>query len=462
MNYKEKNILIMGLGLYEKGSGVTALRYFYNHGAKITVTDLKTKEQLEPQLKRLKTLKGVNYVLGQHRPEDFIRADVVVKNPGVRADNELLKLAKQNGALIVSDISIFLTACKNPVIGVTGTRGKSTTSTLIHEFVKTKFPKSRLGGNIQISPMTFVDELDGKSPVVLELSSWQCNSLREVKISPQISVATNIMVDHLNAYPDFESYVADKALIFAYQHPSDLAVLNMDDVYTRSFAKEAIGSLRWFSLEKLEEGAIGVYWNSKGELIYSDGHSDKLITKASSIAIKGEHNLSNVAAATVVALEVGVSLANIKKVLKKFKGLPYRQEVVRVYKKRTFINDTTATTPDATLAALRAMKKKPIIICGGTDKVLDFKELIRELPKLSKKIVFLPGTATEKIKKYLKPGKAKVFEVESMKEAVELAWEGSVSGDIILLSPGAASFGLFQNEFDRGDKFNACVKGWRR
>jgi len=458
MGYAGKKVLIMGLGLYEQGSGVSALHYFYTQGASITVTDLKTEIQLKPQLDRLKKLKGITYVLGKHREEDFKNAEVVVKNPGVRIDDNLLKLARNNGAFIVSDISIFLTACKNPVIGVTGTRGKSTTSSLIYEFLKTKFPNAKLGGNIKISPLNFIEELDGKSPVVLELSSWQCNSLKEVQISPEVAVVTNIMVDHLNTYPDFESYVADKALIFAYQKPGDLVVLNKDNDYTVEFSKFAKGDIRWFSLKTLSDKVEGAYWDEKYNLIVTGGRTRKLIVSSSEVFLQGKHNLSNIAAAVTVALKLGVSVLNIKKILKEFKGLPYRQEVVRTYNGRVFINDTTATTPDATLAALRTMKKKPVLICGGTDKVLDFKELAKVLPVLSKAIVFLPGTATEAIKKHLKPGTVPVREAVSMQNAIDLAWELSSPGDVILLSPGAASFGLFQNEFDRGDQFNECVK----
>lgn len=469
MNKKwfNKHVLILGLGLYPQGSGVSALRYLYSQGAKLIVSDMKSLKDLEPQLKRLKSLKGIRYIFGTHDlPLQGI--DLIVKNPGVRADHPLISQAKTLSIPIETDISLFMQEVDNPIIGITGTRGKSTTSTLIYQLIRQKYPSTQLGGNIKVSPLTFIKKLSSKAgsnfagkknvPVVLELSSWQLNIFKSIKHSPQIAVVTNMMVDHLNMYPTFGAYVADKKLIYKFQNPDDIVVLNKDNDRTFAMSRDAKGQVYFFSMKPLAIKERGAFVNSKDEIVFQDGLIRTKILKVFELKLLGQHNLYNVLAAVVVAMTQGVPLTRIQSVLRKFKGIDSRLEMIREYKGIKIYNDTTATTPDATIAAINSFNRAPILICGGTDKKLVFNQLAEIINKRIKKLVLLPGTATELMKRLLHLKRLEVNEAKSMKEAVESALKMAHKGDIILLSPGAASFGLFKNEFDRGDQFNKIVK----
>ena len=447
----------MGLGVFEKGRGVSALRFFYSQGAKITVTDLKTKEQLASQLKRLKNLKGVKYVLGHHDKKDFFKTDIVIKNPGVRDDSEFLKIAKKRDLPIYNDVSLFASLVDNPIIGITGTRGKTTTTMLAFELLKSKYRDVRVGGNMKISPLSFIDQLKVDAPVVLELSSWMLQGFRDIKKSPVISVVTNIMRDHMNMYSSFDQYIDDKFVIAKYQKPNDVLILNYEDKLAQKNYKKFKSTIYWVSNKKLPNNKTGLYSLKGWSWFVSSGKSIKILP-IKSLKLVGQHNLYNVMSAVCLALISGVDLKSIRKIASEFKGVEYRLEVVKKIKGVTYINDTTATSPDATIAALKSMPKKPILIFGGTDKVLDFKPMMDEVVKSAHKLIFLPGTATEKMRKILGDRRG-YFLVESMETAVKTAQGLAKNGDYILLSPGAASFGLFKNEFDRGSKFNKVVKG---
>jgi UDP-N-acetylmuramoylalanine--D-glutamate ligase len=271
-----------------------------------------------------------------------------------------------------------------------------------------------------------------------------------------MAIVTNMMVDHMNTYTNFDAYVRDKSYIFKFQHPWDVAIFNKDNGHTKAMSKQAPGRIYLYSLKPLAVQERGVFVNGRGEVVFQeDGHKEMLFSKKD-IQLLGEHNISNVLAATCAAYLSGITPKHIQSVVKKFKGIDSRLEVIRTFKGRTFINDTTATTPDALCAALKSFTKKPILIMGGTDKKLDFSQLPKVL-NTYKRIIFLPGTATDLITSRLQSS-VEVIRVDSMRGAVLKAWEYSAKNDIILLSPGAASFGLFKNEFDRGDQFNHEVR----
>ncbi len=475
-NFCEKKIVIIGLGQYKEGSGTSAAKFFISRGARVIITDLKKELELKVQIESVKkfyktlypkpyTLNPPKFVLGRHRMSDFKTAEIVVRNPGVRANSPYLLAARYAGAIITSDTSIFLSLAPAKTIGVTGTRGKSTTSALIYEMLKQKERHTELGGNILRSPLVFLDKMHEDSVAVLELSSWQCEGLEEIKKSPHIAVITNIMRDHLNTYKGMREYAAAKALIFKYQSPEDAVILNRDNKWTREFGRQAPSRRFWFSPRPFFE-ENGCFIKNK-KIIFRIGGKEEIVAFTADIALAGEHNLQNALAAICAARVMGVPNAAIKKVLRSFKGLPNRMEAIRNIKGIKFINDTTATTPDATIAALKTLKaksyklkakKRIILICGGSDKKLEFGELASAIKKYAKVVIFLPGTATEKIKKVLK---MPYVEATDMADAVGRAVKAANQGDIILLSPGAASFGLFQNEFDRGEKFVEIVKKLR-
>jgi len=407
-----KKVTIMGLGLLGGGAGVA--KFFVKQGARVLVTDLKTKEQLKDSLEKLKGL-PIKYVLGRHRAEDFINTDLVIKNPGVPPDSSYLKVAKEHNVPIETDISIFFKLCKAPIVGVTGTKGKSTTATLIYLLLKTKYLNTLLAGNIGLTPLEILSKIKKNSKVVLELSSFE---LEDLKQSPKVAIITTLFSDHLNRYKNFKEYIEAKKPIFKYQKKNDILVLNYNNPETRKLAKEALSRVYFFKD-------------------------------------------SNVSAAVSVAKIFKIPKKNIEKILSKFKGVPLRQELIATKKGVKYINDTTATTPQSVILAINTFKKrfpeaKIILIAGGQDKNLNYKELAKKVKKNINYLLLLPGTASQKLKKELK--NYKINPVKSMSQAVKKASFLAQGGDIVLLSPGAASFNLFKNEFNRGGQFNKAVK----
>jgi UDP-N-acetylmuramoylalanine--D-glutamate ligase len=445
----------MGLGLH--GGGVGVAKFFCQQGAKVLVTDLKTKEQLQESLNKLRGLK-IEYILGRHRQEDFINTDLVIKNPAVPRESYFLKVAAGNKIPVKSDISIFFDLYRVQIVGVTGTKGKSTVATLIYNLLKTKYPKTILAGNIGISPLESVSMLAKKSIVVLELSSFELEDLRK---SPQFAVVTNIFPDHLDRYKDMKEYVESKTPIFKYQRKKDILVLNYDNQEARKFSLSAPSKVYFYSKENTPKDTKtwGCYLK-EGQIFFRDEKDS--ICDINKINLPGEHNMSHALASSTIAKILGVSSEKIKKVLSSFKGVPFRQEFIKAVRGVKYFNDTAATMPDAAVVAIRTFsgqfaKSRIILIAGGQDKGLDYKEMIKEINKTIKNLILLPGTASDKIKEGIN-NKVNLIEASSMEEAVEKAASITREGDAILLSPGAASFNLFKNEFDRGRKFNEAVE----
>jgi len=489
MDFVGKKVLIMGLGLYQKGSGVSAAKFFISAGARVVITDLKSKKELLGQMKGVlkfykcrmqnaecRIYKPV-FILGRHREGDFRSADIVMKNPAVRANSPYLEIAKKAGAKIETDISLFFKLCNAPIIGITGTRGKSTTTTLVYEILKNAGWDAYLGGNIQISPLSFVNKVETqnfaslqKFIVVLELSSWMLESTGENHLSPQYALITNMMPDHLNTYASMNDYISAKENIFRFQKKGGLAVFNRDNEITFRMGERAHACLPdgqahrfWFSNRYFNSGD-GCFIKN-GKICFRFKGAEKNICAISDIKLQGAHNLQNVLAAACLTSAIGIAPAIIKRVIKKFRGIPNRLELIRKYRGIKFYNDTTATTPDAVIAALRALNRpgKIILIAGGSDKNLDFKEMAHEIRRQVKNLILFGGKATDKLtleldKIHYHPEHAAV---NNMKSAVSLAVSLARRGDIILLSPGATSFGLFQNEFDRGRQFVKIVRKLR-
>lgn len=438
LNFQEKKILVLGLGLH--GGGTGTVRYLHKKGARITVTDLRSRSDLRPALRELERFKGIRYVLGRHREEDIRQAELIVKNPGIPEHSSYLALARKHRVPIITDLGIFFTLSPATIIGVTGTRGKSTTCFLIWKFLREKFgDRVFLGGNIRKSVLEFLDDLRPGDVVVLELSSFQLADLAPLGKSPHIAVFTSIYRDHLNWHRTMADYIKAKKVIFQFQKPTDYLFANPDAAIKKIVAKAPSRVLfpkipRQF--KKIVDDNLGLHYES------------------------------SVALACAVAGHFGVSAEKMKDILEKFRGLEGRgQEIARAGGVR-FINDTTATTPDAAIAALRRFTRelekgrRLILVAGGQDKKLKFEEFARAIRMHADAVIFLPGTATDKIFLKVKSKKSKisVAEAQSMKEAVAMARRAAQSGDIVLLSPGAASFGLFLNEFDRGDQFTNEVR----
>lgn len=445
--FKNKKVLIFGLGLNDGGLGMA--EFFIKEGAKVTITDGKTKEQLEPTLKKLKKHeKKITYHLGGHIKKDFLNNDIVIRNPAVKPNNEWLKIAQDAGKDIEMEMSLFhkLTPC--PIIGITGTRGKSTTTTLIYEFLKKKFGrKVFLGGNIGKSAIRELDKLNKKDICVLELSSFQLKVMDENKISSNIAVVTNIYKDHQDWHPDMQDYINSKKAIFKYQNDDGILVVNIDNDITKTFVKDAPAKVITFSLKDKNAD----YYIDKELNIYESG--EKLLNIKESI-LQGEHNYYDILGALSVARIYDIPPKDILDVLKTFKGVPGRQELVRELNGIKFYNDTTATSVEAIEAMFKRFGSKYagkiVMISGGVDKGLEYEKLVPYMEKYLKKLILLDGTASEKIKNVYSNYKGPYSD---FKKAIDTAYEEASSGDMVILCPGASSFNMFANEFDRGGQF---------
>jgi len=456
MDLKNKKVLVMGLGLHGGGVGMT--KFLTQKGARVTVTDLKTQKELDPSLKKLAGL-SIKFILGEHRKQDFEEADLIIKNPAVADNSPYLTIARKNKIPIDTDTGIFFQFCPSKnIIGITGTKGKSTTTALIYEMIKSGNKEAKIAGNIRISPFGILDRIKKDTPVILELSSWQLEGLALHKLSPHIACITNIFPDHLNRYKNMQEYAEAKKNIFKFQKQNDYVIMNYDNHILRDprFSLN-LKNIYWFSRhEKIEKGTF----IQKGHIIFQEKNLEHYIISQSEIKLAGEHNLENVLAAITIACVYGIKKTNIQKVLKSFSGLDSRLELIREWQGVKYYNDTTSTTPTSTLAALQSLAEPIILIAGGADKNLDFQKLGRLIAKKVKYLILLTGNATPKLKQAVKKYSAglPITTAESMQEAVKLAQKQVKEKDIVLLSPACASFGMFQNEFDRGEQFNNAIQ----
>ena len=433
-SYKNKNILILGLGLL--GRGVKDAIFFAEKGANVTVTDLKTKEELKESIDKLKKY-NIKYTLGEHKDTDILNADLIIRNAGIPKNSKYLKLAKKNNIPIDMDESLFAKYCPCPIIGITGTRGKTTTAYLTYEILKDVFTKKNIyiAGNIQgVATLPLLDQVTKNDIVILELSSWQLQGFEAKKISPRISVVTNIYEDHLNSYKNMAEYIKDKITIFKYQKKDDIVILNKKNAQTKKMAKLASSNITWYSDKDTPPD-----WQTK---------------------LQGKHNQENIAAALSIGKTLGLTNANMKNSIENFKGVPHRQEIVRIINEITFINDTTSTTPIAGQKALESFNNPIILIAGGATKNLDLSDYARDISKKVKAVILLNGTATPELEKDIIKFGGKnliILKTDNLEEAIKKAYSISLPRDYVLLSPGCASFGLFKNEFDRGDQFTKIV-----
>lgn len=455
----------MGLGLNQGGLGVT--QFLVKAGAQILVTDLKTKEELNPSLEKLKGF-NIKYVLGQHREEDFINTDMVIQNPAIPHDSKYLKIARSQGIPIETDLGFFFQLCPSKkIIAIAGTKGKSTVSFLVYHIFKEAQKEVVLAGNIGISVLDILEKITPQTWVILEISTWQMEGMKKYKFRPQTAVLTNILPDHLDRYPNFKEYASAEKLIFKQQRSNDNLVVNFDNEETIQVKEETKSQVYWFSTKKKID--LGSYLE-KDNLVFQSGEHKIPFAKISNLTLPGPHNLENILAAGTVGFIHKIPAEIILRAIKNFPGLPYRLEFIREFKGIKFYNDSCSTTPEATLAALESFTQQPIIlILGGKDKKLDYEKLGKVIGenKEIKKIILLQHPdydASPKIfsalKKHLDP--EKIILASNLKIGVEAALQKAQPNEIILLSPAAASFGMFKNEFDRGDQFNTAVKNLKR
>jgi UDP-N-acetylmuramoylalanine--D-glutamate ligase len=457
-------VTVMGLGVH--GGGLASALFFARRGAEVTVTDLRGPEALAPSLERLAGL-PVRLVLGRHDAADFESAELVIKNPAVPGSSPFLSAARGRGVPVETDVSVFLSFARNPVIAVTGTKGKSTTASAIHHGLFRVSGGARLGGNITVSPLEFLDDLAPADPVVLELSSWQLGDLAgRGLLAPAISVLTVLLPDHLDRYPDMDAYVEDKKAVFREQAPGQRAVFNRDDPRQAEFHRETRAEPFWYSAAALPGDLRGAWLEGpQGKLRTGPGAGTRTVLAGSRLA--GAHNRMNLLAAGLALSLHGVKAEVIVRALSEFPGVEHRLELFHEAGGVRWYDDSTATMPHAAAAALAALEAPVVLVAGGTDKGLDYAPLAAAA-RGAAAVVLLAGTATDKLRPLLEAG-GTPFEGPfdaldpAVTRAVALAGNLRSRGPAetpvsVVLSPGCASFGMFQNEFDRGRRFKEAVR----
>lgn len=457
MNLRGAHVLVVGLGIH--GGGLGVVRFLVEQGAQVVVTDLKKADELAPSLSELEGL-PVRYVLGEHRLADLDGVDMVVRNPAVPAESPFLAAAQARGIPIEMEMGLFMRRCPARVIGITGTKGKTSTTLMLGAILRAAAPDAVVAGNLRISALQLLPRIGPQTPVVLELSSWQLEGLAPHRLSPHIGVITNVTPDHLNRYRDFAAYAAAKATMLRWQEAGDVAVLNRDDPVVAAMVGEGDGRTIWFSLNQPVDG---VFYD--GESIVLDWRGRRaVLAQGSDVQTPGEHNLANALAACAAAVAWGIEPSANSRGLRAFTGVEHRLELVGELDGVRYYNDSAATAPAAALAGLAAMTRPVVLIAGGADKNLDFAELGAAIAGRVKALVLLQGTATEKLHAAVRAagGAHAAATCDSMASALARARERASAGDAILLSPGCASFGLFANEFDRGDQFRQAVRELQR
>jgi UDP-N-acetylmuramoylalanine--D-glutamate ligase len=469
---KGKKVLVFGLGVL--GGGVGTVNWLLKQKAKITVTDKRTKEELATSLRGLgNSRKKIKFVLGRHDKKDIERADLIVANPAVPYNNEFLNYARRKKIPVVNDLHIFLENFPNTITAITGTRGKTTTTNWLAHFLKIKDKKIKAAGNSSdTSLLKLLSETKGKTPAVIELSSFQLEFLEHPKRSPDLAIITNLYRDHLNRHSTMHSYALAKANIFKNQNANQNLILNDRNIFTKKFLKLRNINQVWYFSDKPLNGKKPGLFSNKGKIFFRERSGKKIIILNSSQWKKfstewGEHNAQNLLASMLGAHLLGLRWAEIKKQISTLPAIPYREEVIFQNKKFKLINDSAGTSPDATVAALKRFpNRNTLLLTGGTDKQLDFKELAetiyRTLPP--HRLFLLEGSATKKLmaalhkKKYNGSKPFRTFsDLESMLDAAKIG-AGKIKSSVVVFSPGSASFEKFKNEFDRGQKFNKLAK----
>lgn len=427
--FSGKRVTLLGLGLLGRGIGDAA--FLAECGALVTVTDKKSEADLAQSVAQLKHFPHIAFHLGGHVSDDFTDTDMVIKAAGVRLDSPEIAAARAAGVPVYMSTALaarFAREAGAVVVGVTGTRGKSTVTQMIFHSLQKAGKRAYLGGNIRgVSTLALVPQLQAGDVLVLELDSWQLQGFGDFALSPDVSVFTNLMPDHQNYYPDMDAYFRDKANIFRNQKAGDTLVCGAGVL-------DRISAMQPSVVPRVPD-AIPAEWT---------------------LRVIGDHNRENASLATEALRALGLSGRDIRAGLESFEPVEGRLQFVREVRGVRIYNDNNATTPEAAIAALKALgqKKNVILIMGGADKGLDVSTLLYEISQSCKRVILLAGTGTDRVVPFMSD--YSIF--DSLEAAVHEAAQSAVSGDIILLSPAFASFGMFKNEYERNDQFLQIVK----
>ncbi len=448
---KCKKVAIIGLG----ASNIPLIDYLYNLNCEITIFDNKPIDTLDNNILdkiyeyQLKISFGENYL------SKLIGFDIIFRSPSCRPDNPEIIKEIERGAILTSEIELVMKLCPGKIIGVTGSDGKTTTASLIYEILKQENLTCYLGGNIGTPLFTKIKDMKPQDFVVLELSSFQ---LMTMDISPNIAVVTNISPNHLDIHKSYDEYIQAKSNIFKYQDENDLLILNYDNEITRDFSKNTESKITYFSSkEKIENGLIV----DNGIIKDCDDGLRRHILNTKNIKLRGIHNYENICAA-IAATKKFVSLESQIIAISNFTGVKHRLEFVKEVNGAKWYNDSIASSPTRTIAGLNSFNENIVLIAGGYDKQLDYTTIAKPIVENADSLILL-GETTNKIYsavayelKYTNK-KIPIYKVKSLEEAVNKAKEVSSKGDVVLFSPASASFDMFKNFEERGDKFKQIV-----
>lgn len=447
MDIKGKRVLVLGLGI----SGISTVKALNKLGASLIISDQKSEAELKDYIAQIKSINLEAYFGTNNVPLDNV--DLIVKSPGIPLTNEIIKKANKIGIEVITDLELAYRICPNKkYIAITGTNGKTTTTTLVGEFFKGAGINPHVSGNIGVGILWDLVNSKYEDVFVIEASSFQLESIKYFK--PKVSVILNITPDHIKWHHSYENYINAKKKIFQNQTNREYTVLNFDDPLLRKISKDVKSSIIWFSVDnKLKKGA----YIDNGFLVFNDGITINKIVKIDEIKILGKHNLENILASISVGWIMGLDFNVMGNVIKNFKGVEHRIEHVCTIDGVKFYNDSKGTNPDASIKAVLAVNPPIILIAGGLDKGNQFDNFVKSFKDRVKALILL-GETKEKIKDTAeKLGYSSIYMVNNMEEAVHKGFEISKPGDSILLSPACASWDMYSNYEMRGNDFKKVV-----
>lgn len=450
--YKRK-VAIIGLGV----SNIPLLKFLYNLGAIITVFDNRTVDNMPEEILHMLSTCNIDKAFGPGNLNNLSGFEIIFRSPSCLPTTKELVEEEKRGAIITTEIEMFMKMCPGTIIGVTGSDGKTTTTSLIYEIIKQKGYNCYVGGNIGTPLFTKVEEMRPEDIVVLELSSFQ---LMGMGVSPDISVITNITPNHLNVHSSYEEYINAKKNIFKNQNENGILILNYDNEITRECGLEAKGKVEFFSRKnKLDNGFIV----DEGVIKICEDKIRRHILNTRAALLKGDHNYENICAALLATRSL-VDIESAIETVKNFAGVPHRLELVRRINGVRWYNDSIGTSPARTIAGLNAFPEEIILIAGGYDKNLDYTPIGRPILNKTKGVILLGQTADKIFEAIEKESKIRnksvdVYKCETLEQCVELARKIAKTGQIVLFSPASASFDMFKNFEERGEKFKELVNG---
>jgi UDP-N-acetylmuramoylalanine--D-glutamate ligase len=448
MELNNKRVLVVGLGK----SGVASALFLKAHGARVTVSDTKSGDELRNEIPALLD-QGITVETGGHGERTFRGQDLIVVSPGVPVDAPPLTQARSLGESVIGEIELAAQFLPGPIIAITGSNGKTTTTTLAGEIMTAGGFPTLVGGNIGTPAISLAEQAKQETAIVLEVSSFQLETIQTFR--PKVAVVLNVTPDHLDRHRTFEIYVDAKARIFENQQASDFAVLNADDPTCVTMASRTKAQVFWFSRQK--EVKLGA-WVDAGKILFRDGSSQREILRVSEIPLKGAHNLENVLAAACAGALMGCAPGKIRQAVRNFKAVEHRLEFVATVDGVDYYNDSKATNVDATIKALESFPAYIHLILGGKDKGSDYS-VLNDLLRQRVKRVYTIGAAAAKIESQIVFPKNEIIHAETLENAVRKAHATAQPGDVVLLAPACASFDQFKNYEHRGQVFKEIVRG---